>query len=130
MTVTADLSSIGGSASQQFLDDGNNGDQVAGDNIFTFNATVPVATVAGGKIFPASISDAQGRTTTASISLTVTPSSTPPTGVGAATPGSLMAGSSTLLTVTTSAGTNPASTALSVNADLSLIGWLSDSTVL
>ena len=41
VVVTADLSSIGGSASQQFFDDGiNGGDTVAGNNVFTYTATV------------------------------------------------------------------------------------------
>ena len=34
LTVTADLSSIGGSATQTFFDNGTNGDAVAGDNVF------------------------------------------------------------------------------------------------
>jgi len=36
LAVTADLTSIGGSATQTFLDDGNNGDVTGGDNIFSF----------------------------------------------------------------------------------------------
>src|SRR5262245_32461033 len=40
ITVTGDLSSIGGSAAQSFFDDGTNGDPSAGDNTFSFQATV------------------------------------------------------------------------------------------
>ena len=41
IVVTADLTAIGGSASQSFFDDGTHGDATANDNIFSFQATVP-----------------------------------------------------------------------------------------
>ena len=59
IAVTADLSSIGGSATQTFFDDHTNGDLTAGDNIFSFLATVPAATGPGLKTLPASIADAR-----------------------------------------------------------------------
>src|SRR5437763_7057238 len=99
LAVAANLSVIGGSATQTFFDDGTHGDAVAGDNIFSFQAAVPAATSAGAKTLPATITDAQARSASASIALTVTPSSTPPTGTGSANPGSLQAGNATLLTV-------------------------------
>jgi len=71
LAVTVDLSSIGGSATQTFFDDGTNGDQVAGDNIFTFRTTIPLDTVQGPKTLPATITDAQSRTGGATIQLTV-----------------------------------------------------------
>ena len=71
LTVTADLSSIGGSASQQFLDDGLNGDTVAGDNVFTHTAVVAALTSPGAKSLPFSIADAQSRSGSGSIGLTV-----------------------------------------------------------
>jgi predicted extracellular nuclease len=71
VTVTGDLSSIGGSATQQFFDDGTNGDATAGDNNFSFATTVPAATTPGTKTLPISIADAQGRTGTGTITLTV-----------------------------------------------------------
>ncbi|MCU1235317.1 MAG: hypothetical protein JWP63_3284, partial [Candidatus Solibacter sp.] len=120
ITVTADLSSIGGSAGQTFFDNGTNGDVTAGDNIFSFQATTSGAT--GPKTLPVSIADGQTRTGTTSISLTVTPSSLPPSGTGLANPNTLQAGSSTLLTVAVTSGTNPASTGLAVTADLTTIG--------
>ena len=49
LAVTADLSLIGGSAAQQFFDNGTNGDVTAGDNIFSFNATVASGTTPGAK---------------------------------------------------------------------------------
>jgi hypothetical protein len=120
--VSADLTTIGGSATQQLFDDGTNGDLTAGDNVFSFLATIPAVTVAGSKTLPASITDAQSRSGSASISLTVTPFSTPPTGVTSASPSSLMAGASTLLTVTVTPGANPVSTGIGVTVDLSAIG--------
>src|SRR6185503_6438809 len=72
LAVTADLSSIGGSASQQFFDDGiNGGDTVAGNNVFTYRATVASLTTPGAKSLPFTVTDAQGRSASGSISLTV-----------------------------------------------------------
>ena len=62
ITVTADLSSIGGSAAQAFSGIGNT---------FTFLATVNGATTPGLKTLPVSINDAQGRSASSSILLTV-----------------------------------------------------------
>lgn len=89
ITVTANLTAIGGSATQVFLDDGLNGDATAGDNVFSYNASVAGATGGGTKSLTATATDAQARTATAVISLTVT---TPPVtimqiqGHGAASP--------------------------------------------
>jgi len=63
LAVTADLSSIGGSATQQFSD--------AGNNVFTFTATVASLTTPGAKSLPFNVTDAQGRSASGSISLTV-----------------------------------------------------------
>jgi endonuclease G len=72
LTVTADLSAIGGAASQQFFDDGaTGGDAFASDNVFTYTATVSMLTTPGLKSLPFSISDAQARSGNGSISLTV-----------------------------------------------------------
>jgi len=48
--------------------------------------------------------------------------STPPTGVGGASPSSVAAGGTVLFTVTVTPGSNPPSTALFVSADFTLIG--------
>ncbi len=72
LAVTGDLSSIGGSATQQFFDNATNGDVMAGDNIFSFQATVAPATATGPKSLPITITDAQMRMGSTSISLTVT----------------------------------------------------------
>ncbi len=73
ITVTGDLTSIGGSVPQQFFDDGiSGGDVTAGDNVFTYTAIVAPATTPGGKNLPINIGDAEMRTANTSISLTVT----------------------------------------------------------
>ena len=122
-TVTADLSAIGGSALQQFFNDGTHGDVTAGDNIFSFNATVPLGTIGGIKSLPFTINETSPftRSATGSISLGVL-AATDPSGVGAASPDSVLGSETSTLTVTVTPGTNPASTGLTVMADLSSIG--------
>jgi predicted extracellular nuclease len=71
LAVSGDLTAIGGSSSQGFFDDGTNGDVAAGDNTFSFLATVSAATTPGAKNLPATITDAQARSGSASIALTV-----------------------------------------------------------
>jgi len=71
LVVSCDLSSIGGSATQTFFDDGSNGDGTGGDNIFSFNTTVDGGTSEGAKSLPCSITDTEARTGNASINLTV-----------------------------------------------------------
>lgn len=122
LTVTGDLSAIGGSNSQAFFDNGTNGDATPGDNIFSYQATVAPATTAGAKTLPATIGDLEGRSGSANIALTVTSSSTPPSVAGNANPGSVAAGSSVLLTAAVTPGTNPSSTGITVTADLTAIG--------
>ena len=73
ITVTGNLTPIGGSAAQAFFDDGSNGDATAGDNVFSFGATVPVGTSPGNKSLPFTVADAQARSSTGSIALTVEP---------------------------------------------------------
>ena len=71
ITVSGDLTQIGGSATQTFFDDGTNGDVTAGDNKFSFNATVDAATTPGLKQLSATASDAQARTATSNAAFTV-----------------------------------------------------------
>ncbi|HZS08970.1 MAG TPA: lamin tail domain-containing protein [Blastocatellia bacterium] len=122
ISVTGDLSQIGGPATQQFFDDGTHGDVTSGDNVFSFQAAVAGGTSAGAKTLPATITDAQARTGSTTISLTVTSPSTNPSGSGAASPNMLVAGGSTLLTVNVTPGTNPASTGIAVTGNLTSIG--------
>jgi predicted extracellular nuclease len=70
ISVTANLSSIGGAASQTLYDDGTHGDLTAGDNIFSFSTSATAAT-SGTLSLPVSITDAQLRSASASISLTI-----------------------------------------------------------
>jgi len=71
LSVQADLSAIGGGAAQPFFDDGTHGDVIASDNTFTFLATIAASVGPGAKSIPATILDAQGRSATASIPVTV-----------------------------------------------------------
>jgi hypothetical protein len=127
LTVSANLSSIGGPTNAAFHDDGLNGDAVAGDGIFSYQATVANGTPGGAASLPFTVSDAQGRTGTGTISLNVT-APTNPTGVASANPGAVLPGAATLLTVAVTPGANPTSTGLTVSADLSRIGGSSTQT--
>lgn len=69
--VVGNLTAIGGSATQQFFDNGTNGDATIGDNVFSYYATVPVSTVEGAKTIPTTATDSAGRTASANIALTV-----------------------------------------------------------
>jgi|GEM_PF-1053380 len=71
ITVTGNLTDIGGSATQQFYDDGTHGDAAANDNVFSFQATIATGTSPGAKSLPITITDAQSRTASAAISLNV-----------------------------------------------------------
>jgi predicted extracellular nuclease len=74
ITVTGNLTGIGGSASQTFYDDGATaGDLVAGDNVFSYSATVVVGTTAGNKNLPFTVADDFPRSSSGSIALTVNP---------------------------------------------------------
>jgi len=122
-TVTVNLSAIGGSASQQFFDDGTHGDVTAGDKVFSFNATVALGTNGGIKSLPFTINETSpfARTGTGAIALGVL-AATNPSGVGAANPNSVLPGGTSTLTVAVTPGTNPTSTGVVVTADLSSIG--------
>ena len=78
ITVIGDLSPIGGSDTQIFFDDGTNGDAVAGNNVFSYSATVAAATTPGAKSLPAMITDGQERMAGATIALTVAEPPAPP----------------------------------------------------
>ncbi|HEX8889485.1 MAG TPA: DNA/RNA non-specific endonuclease [Pyrinomonadaceae bacterium] len=63
LKVTGDLTAIGGSNAQRFVDNGN--------NTFSFNPTIAINTTTGAKNLPIKITDGQSRTGTTSISLIV-----------------------------------------------------------
>jgi hypothetical protein len=71
VAVVANLTAIGSPASQQFFDDGTNGDLVSGDNVYSFLATVGVAITTGVKDIPATVTDAQARMAFAGIAVSV-----------------------------------------------------------
>src|SRR5262245_44625066 len=68
IAVSGNLSPIGCSSSLPFFDDGTNGDSVSSDNIFSLLTTVGANTKAGAKSLIITITDAQARSSTASIS--------------------------------------------------------------
>jgi len=57
ITVTADLTSIGGSATQALFDDGTNGDETPGDNVYSFLALAPASAGTGLKSIPFTVAD-------------------------------------------------------------------------
>jgi hypothetical protein len=59
--AVVDLSSVGGPSSQQFFNDGTRGDLRAGDQLFSYEVTVPASTPLGAKTLGAFVSDVQGR---------------------------------------------------------------------
>ncbi len=71
ITVAGDLTNIGGSATQTFFDNATNGDQIPGDNVFSYQATVPLLATPGLKILPLTVNDAELRSGSGSINLTV-----------------------------------------------------------
>ena len=71
IAVTGNLTPIAGPAIQSFFDNGTNGDVTPGDNIFSYMATVGLAVSNGQKTISASVTDAELRTATALINLTV-----------------------------------------------------------
>ncbi|HEX5733922.1 MAG TPA: lamin tail domain-containing protein [Blastocatellia bacterium] len=78
ITVTGDLTAIGGLAAQPFFDNGTNGDETLGDNIFSFEATVANSTTTGLKMLPFTVADAEMRSSSGSITLDVGVPPVPP----------------------------------------------------
>jgi endonuclease G, mitochondrial len=72
ITVVGNLTDIGGAASQTFYDDGTHGDVTAGDNVFSFLATVANGTSVGVHGVSAVASDLQGRTAPVQTNINVT----------------------------------------------------------
>ncbi len=66
ITVHVDASSVNAGSNIQLLDDGTNGDEFAGDNIFSRNITVGAGTLGGIHPLLASIHDAENRQAAAS----------------------------------------------------------------
>ncbi len=71
LAVSADLTSIGGSATQQFFDDGTHGDLTAHDNIYSFTATVGADIPTGVKYLVGKVTDDQSRVANIPVTMTV-----------------------------------------------------------
>ncbi len=61
ITVIGNLSSIGGAATQTFFDDGTNGDETAGDHVFSYLAPIGAGLSPGNYVITATAADAQAR---------------------------------------------------------------------
>ena len=77
LAVQADLSAIGGSATQAFYDDGTHGDATPGDLTFSYQATVGLDSLGGNASLPATVTDDQARTGACNIPLYVNPTLRP-----------------------------------------------------
>jgi uncharacterized protein len=73
IAVKADLTAIGGAAAQSFYDDATHGDVTASDSTFSFQATPALGTAPAPLSLPVTITDAQVRSGSASIALTILP---------------------------------------------------------
>lgn len=73
ISVTANLTSIGGSASQAFFNDGTHGDATAGDGVWSFGLVVPGITPPGDKSIAYTLGDSQGRSTSGMLGVRVNP---------------------------------------------------------
>jgi hypothetical protein len=71
ITVVGDLTSIGGSATQTYYNDGTHGDATAGDSIYSFLASIPGSVTSGTKTLPFTVADEQGRSSNGAITLMV-----------------------------------------------------------
>jgi endonuclease G len=71
VTVTGNLSTLGGSASQTFFDDGTNGDATAGDNVYSYRLTIPADAAGGVRNITAVASDQQARSVNMTLNITV-----------------------------------------------------------
>jgi len=73
IVVIANLSPIGGSVAQALFNDGSNGDLVAGDNIYSYSATVDPSTAPGPKVIGIGVGDDQLRSASLTASMSVVP---------------------------------------------------------
>ncbi len=71
ITVVGNLSDIGLAASQPFFDNGTNGDVTAGDNTFSYLATIPAGSAGGVRNVTAVATDAQARSVNLNVSITI-----------------------------------------------------------
>jgi subtilisin-like proprotein convertase family protein len=117
LTVTMDTSALqGGSATQTLYDDGTNGDEFAGDNIFSFLQPIALEQAEQTYEFPYTITDAEARSFSGSLFLDVDVSN--PEGISAGfTPQSGFAGTLTRFEAVIAPALYPDSTGIVVVAD-------------
>ncbi|UCE73405.1 MAG: S8 family serine peptidase [Methanomassiliicoccales archaeon] len=70
-SIEIDLSSIRGSSNQNLYDDGSHGDEIAGDDVYSFEATVPSETSAGEKTITITVFYSEGGTIETTLELYV-----------------------------------------------------------
>jgi hypothetical protein len=73
LMVLVDMTPIGGPGLVSFHDDGMNGDATAGDNIFSYQVTIPAEQPAGSAVLSGGVLDDQGRSDTFMFSVNTTP---------------------------------------------------------
>jgi hypothetical protein len=71
IVVSGDLSTLGGSATQAFFDNGTNGDVTAGDGTYSYSYTIPAATAEGAFTLPFTVTDGLERSSNGTIALSV-----------------------------------------------------------
>ncbi len=71
LTVRGNLTGVGGSATQVFFNDGTHGDATSGDNTWSYTHALPPTVVTGSYNVPFTVSDAENRSSTGSMSLDV-----------------------------------------------------------
>ncbi len=69
VTVTGDLSGLGGSAAQQFFDNGTNGDVTANDNVFSYSYLIPATASEGGANVGFTVTDNLARSSSGTITI-------------------------------------------------------------
>lgn len=129
ITVNGNLSSISGSSSQIFFNDGTHGDAIAGDSIYSLKTIVDTGIVTGWKSIPIIITDAQLRRDSIAVQLKIRPPCQPITILPSQLSGGLVnsayaetlssAGGSGPLTYGISAGLLPTGISLSPTGILS-----------
>ncbi len=71
ITVSGNLTNIGGAVNQPFFDDGTNGDVTAGDNTYSYSAAIPAGASGGTFTVVATAADAQMRSASVNINITI-----------------------------------------------------------
>lgn len=119
VTVTADLTPLGGAPGTQLFDDGSNGDVTQNDGIYSLLQTVPLGQQPGSYRIRFIVEDEQCRIDDVFKNVNVV---APLSGVVSSTPASLAAGCQTLIKVAVMPAICSTSTNIGVVADLFQIG--------